>query len=458
MRRKTSRTHARGEESRQRILYAALEIAVRRGYDGTTIGAVSAATGLPASSLYWHFENKDQLLAAALDLSYRRWRHIAPSWNREAPDGSDDSDDDSDGSGAVAPPRSEQIEAQLRQAATGFARQPGFWRFGLMLALEQRPVEPAARTRFLQIRTEVVARIGAWWEGALAAEFPAAGLPDVSPEVPRQLAQLTLAAMDGLFIAGQGRTDLDTDAVVRRLAAGLDGAAVRLTSGSCAPVEGPVPAPRARPPGAVPPAAGATSRERVLRAAAEIAAERGYEGATISRVCARAGLPPTSVYWAFDDKDELLAAAVEHSFEEWLAERPAWPVPPADGSWPDALRAHLGQTLRSLSGSPNFLRIGLLLLLQLRETTPEARAVFLRIRRSLDERVAGWFGEALGETVTAEQPELPRRLATLLMAFSDGLFLSHQLDGVVWHPDLFADLLVTAFESASRSTVGTTSA
>lgn len=169
------------------------------------------------------------------------------------------------------------------------------------------------------------------------------------------------------------------------------------------------------------------------------------------------GFPPTSVYWAFDDKDELLAAAVEHSFEEWLAERPAWPVPPADGSWPDVLRAHLGQTLRSLSGSPNFLCIGLLLL-QLRETTPEARAVFLRIRRSLDERVAGWFGEALGETVTAEQPELPRRLATLLMAFSDGLFLSHQLDGVVWHPDLFADLLVTAFESASRSTVGTTSA
>lgn len=72
VRRKTSRTHARGEESRQRILYAALEIAVRRGYDGTTIGAVSAATGLPASSLYWHFENKDQLLAAGLDLSYRR--------------------------------------------------------------------------------------------------------------------------------------------------------------------------------------------------------------------------------------------------------------------------------------------------------------------------------------------------------------------------------------------------
>lgn len=437
VRRKTSRTHAGGEESRQRILYAALEIAVRRGYDGTTIGAVSAATGLPASSLYWHFGNKDELLAAALELSYRRWRHIAPSWDR----------DGSGGSGA----RSGQIGVPLRQAAKGFIQQPGFWRFGLMLALEQRPVEPAARTRFLRIRAEVVARMSAWWERELTIEHT-----DRDPEIPRLLAQLTLAAMDGLFIAGQGRTDLDTDAVVQRLAAGLDGAAVRLSSGGCAPVEGPAPVPRR--PGAAPSAPGVTGRERLLRAAAEIAAERGYEGATISRVCARAGLPPSSVYWAFGNKDELLAAALEHSFEEWLGARPAWPAPPADGSWPGVLRAHLSRTLRSLSESPNFLRIGLLLLLQLRETKPEAREVFLRIRRSLDERVAGWFGEALGAEVAAERPELPHQLATLLMAFSDGLFLSHQLDTDVWHPDLFADLLVTAVETASAPTAGTTSA
>ncbi|SFO11434.1 transcriptional regulator, TetR family [Pseudonocardia ammonioxydans] len=444
--RKTSRTHARGEESRQRILYAALEIAVRRGYDGTTIGAVGAATGLPASSLYWHFANKDQLLAAALDLSYRRWRRIAPSWGST----------DTPGAGGPAPARAELIGVQLRQAAQGFARQPGFWRFGLMLALEQRPVDTAARTRFLEIRTDAVGRMRAWWEEAGALD-PARGDPDA----PRLLAQLTLAAMDGLFIAGQGRVDhhtatggATTDSTVELLTAGIDGAAERLSSGRCPAVEGPAPLPRRS--GATDPAPGATGRDRVLHAAAEIAAERGYEGATISRVCARAGLPPTSVYWAFTTKDELLAAALEHSFERWLADRPAWPAPPTDGSWPDVLRTHLARTLRSLSESPNFLRIGLMLLLELRETEPAARAVFLRIRRSLDDQVAEWLAAALGRPATAEGPGLPRRLATLLMAFSDGLFLSHQLDSVTWHPDLFADLLVTALESASASTVRTT--
>ena len=55
------RRRANGEESRQRILDAAAEIAGERGYDGTSIALVSERSGLPASSIYWHFEDKDAL-------------------------------------------------------------------------------------------------------------------------------------------------------------------------------------------------------------------------------------------------------------------------------------------------------------------------------------------------------------------------------------------------------------
>ena len=55
---------ADGEQSRARILDAATEIAAERGYEGTSIGAVSAKCGLPASSIYWHFKDKDDLIAA----------------------------------------------------------------------------------------------------------------------------------------------------------------------------------------------------------------------------------------------------------------------------------------------------------------------------------------------------------------------------------------------------------
>ncbi|SOD89368.1 transcriptional regulator, TetR family [Streptomyces sp. Ag109_G2-15] len=60
-------------ESRQRILDAAAEIAGERGYEGTSIAAVSAKCGLPASSIYWHFENKDNLIAAVIERSFETW-------------------------------------------------------------------------------------------------------------------------------------------------------------------------------------------------------------------------------------------------------------------------------------------------------------------------------------------------------------------------------------------------
>ena len=65
---------ANGDESRRKILAAAAEIAGERGYDGTSISAVSERSGLPASSIYWHFADKDELIAAVIRDSFERWR------------------------------------------------------------------------------------------------------------------------------------------------------------------------------------------------------------------------------------------------------------------------------------------------------------------------------------------------------------------------------------------------
>ena len=67
------RTRANGEQSRQRILDAATEVATERGYDGTTISLVSKKSGLPPTSIYWHFTDKDDLIAAVIERSYQRW-------------------------------------------------------------------------------------------------------------------------------------------------------------------------------------------------------------------------------------------------------------------------------------------------------------------------------------------------------------------------------------------------
>ena len=69
---------------------------------------------------------------------------------------------------------------------------------------------------------------------------------------------------------------------------------------------------------------GEASRTRILDAATEIASERGYEGTSIGLVSTKCGLPASSIYWHFKDKDDLIAAVIERSFSQWLS---AWQMP-----------------------------------------------------------------------------------------------------------------------------------
>ncbi|MFL0176620.1 TetR/AcrR family transcriptional regulator [Mycobacterium sp. SMC-21] len=169
---KTRRKRADGEQSRERILDAANEIASERGYEGTSIGLVSKKCGLPASSIYWHFKDKDDLLAAVIDRSFETWLKV---W--ELP---------SDGE-----PR-ERVIGLAKQLAKGLLDNPDFLRLGLMLALERRPIEPSARARFLQARAQATESL----TDALSELAP--GLTDAQV---RLLVNYSIAGADGLFIA-----------------------------------------------------------------------------------------------------------------------------------------------------------------------------------------------------------------------------------------------------------------
>lgn len=169
---KARRKRADGEQSRERILDAANEIASERGYEGTSIGLVSKKCGLPASSIYWHFKDKDDLLAAVIDRSFETWLR---AW--ELP--------------AEGEPR-ERVIGLATQLAKGLLDHPDFLRLGLMLALERRPVEPSARARFLQARTQASESL----REALGELAP--GLTDAQV---RLLVTYSIAGADGLFIA-----------------------------------------------------------------------------------------------------------------------------------------------------------------------------------------------------------------------------------------------------------------
>lgn len=175
---------ANGLASREAILDAAAQIAGERGYEGTSIKLVSERSGLPASSIYWHFKDKDELIAAVIDRSFTDWIE-ALTTTPEVPAGTSTED---------------LFVTGMRYAGEQLAKFPDFLRLGLMLILEQRPEEPAARRRFHQARIETLARV---------EEIYRVRFNGLDREQTLRLARFTLAGSDGLFIAAnEGEIDL----------------------------------------------------------------------------------------------------------------------------------------------------------------------------------------------------------------------------------------------------------
>ncbi|QUQ65996.1 TetR/AcrR family transcriptional regulator [Kutzneria sp. CA-103260] len=190
---------ANGEESRQRILDAAAEVAGERGYDGTSIAQVSARCGLPASSIYWHFKDKDELIAAVIEQSFVEWMKAF-----------DVTDDD--------------ITTLVVRIGKALVETPDFLRLGLMLTLERRPQEASARRVFLDVRAKTLARIR-----EMVREH-APGLADRKVEL---LAVYAMAAVDGFFVAVEiGGDAVDLDALFELHGQVLVDAARRLTGTS----------------------------------------------------------------------------------------------------------------------------------------------------------------------------------------------------------------------------------
>lgn len=170
------RKRTNGRVSREAILDAAAEIAGERGFEGTSISLVSKRSGLPASSIYWHFKDKDDLIAAVMDRSHRRWTKALGDTLEYEP-GADPLD---------------VLVGVLRYSGEQIMKFPDFLRLGLMLVLERRPEEVAARKYFNVVREINMNRIRRLYRNIFT---------ELDHEQIDRLTLLTLAGADGLLIA-----------------------------------------------------------------------------------------------------------------------------------------------------------------------------------------------------------------------------------------------------------------
>ncbi|MGD1216860.1 TetR/AcrR family transcriptional regulator [Streptomyces krungchingensis] len=194
---------------------------------------------------------------------------------------------------------------------------------------------------------------------------------------------------------------------------------------------------------------GVESRQRIIDAAAEIAGERGYEGTSIAAVSAKCGLPASSIYWHFKDKDDLIAAVIERSFDTWLT---ALELPAEDtGTAQERVAAMAATVAESLISAPDFLRLGLMLALERRPEEPRARAMFVQVRdtakRKLVEICRSFFPDLDDRTLDT--------LTTYAIAAADGLFVQREIAGDdVDLVALFQLLARMLYEAAQRASEG----
>lgn len=171
---------------------------------------------------------------------------------------------------------------------------------------------------------------------------------------------------------------------------------------------------------------GVESRRRIVDAAAELMAERGFAGTSIAAVSKRSGLPSGSIYWHFESKEALLAVVMEEGARRWFD---ALPGPEALPPGPeDRVSPLLDSVLGSLEQHPEFLRLLVLISLERREVDAASLAVVRRVREmalDLIRRQLSRVFESLGPEV-AER--LADQFASFVLCVVDGAFVAHHVD------------------------------
>jgi AcrR family transcriptional regulator len=193
-----TRRYAAGETSREAILDAAERLMAVHGFAGASISRIERASGLPASSIYWHFGSKDGVLLAMMQRGADRFFGTLP---RAA---------EFEG-GPV-----ERIEGAFAMAAQLLDEHPLFLRLLITLGLQHQEGDPKVIELIRAVRTRARERL----EDALRAAL--GGLPEEDRDpAAAELARIGIALTDGAFLARHIDEDFDLETMFRQVANAL---------------------------------------------------------------------------------------------------------------------------------------------------------------------------------------------------------------------------------------------
>lgn len=173
---------------------------------------------------------------------------------------------------------------------------------------------------------------------------------------------------------------------------------------------------------------GVRSREAVLDAAERVMAEHGYEGATAAQIVKASGIPVSSVYHYFGNKNGVLLAVMERGARRFFDELPALPE---HAETPEELLGALTDGLvAALDRHPDFLRLVVVMATQPSPApeAAEAHEVVGRVRSEALGRLRRAMARAFGIRANSAAAD---RLARFTLAAIDGAFIAQQSDDSV---------------------------
>ena len=174
--RRTRSARAEGEDGREALLDAALDVFADRGYRDASVDEIAERAGYSKGAIYWHFSSKDELFSTLLEERLDRpWREgIALLESASA---------DQD----MAPEASSRFAAMLGSRRALVLLDQEYWSLAVR--------DPKLRARYARRQRELRRALGR----AIAARMEHLGAPPLEEE-PEELASAFIALGQGLAI------------------------------------------------------------------------------------------------------------------------------------------------------------------------------------------------------------------------------------------------------------------
>ena len=141
---------------------------------------------------------------------------------------------------------------------------------------------------------------------------------------------------------------------------------------------------------------GIDTHEKLLKAASEVFAKKGYRDATVAEICRRAGSNVASVNYHFGSKDALYVAVWRNAFEEALRAYPPDGGLPPDAPAEQCLQALIHSNLHRILGAGRLGYAGRILMREMSDPTEAVRSVLRDVIRPLRERTRKIIERLLG--------------------------------------------------------------